>query len=384
MNRKLSVALFSNHFVAQHGEGIARYSHRLYDALQYVQPDIDLKAVSSWRPHGVHDLPSLQKRLNLRFLPWGKRATGLSWAFFKRPFLERGLYGPVDIVHSLSVFYPTPTRKPLVATVHDIMPITHPEFFPKSITNFYSHFMRIGLNYILDRAAAIICVSQTTASELEGYARRNLGNRLHVIWEGVAPIFLGSPDMNCLQAILPFKTEETPFVLCVGGVIGRKNVGRLIQAMEKLKDEIPHHLVFAGGVWWGADEILRQVRESPISDRIHYLGYVSDNQLHALYQMAKVFVFVSLFEGFGLPVVEALASGCPVVTSNISSLPEIAGDAALCVDPYSVKDIAEAIREVCMDDALAGRLRERGRRRGKAFCWNECARRVVDIYRRVV
>lgn len=383
MGRPINVALFSNHFVCPNGEGIARYAHSLHDALKRNHSNINLTAVSTWSPDNVDDLPHLKERLDLRFLPWGKRLTGLSWVLFNRPFLESGLETRIDIVHPLSVFYPVPTRKPLVVTVHDIMPITHPEFFPKMTTTLYVRFMKRGLDYMLDHASAIICVSQTTADELESYAKQNLGNRLHVIWEGVDPIFLEKPDMSCLHQIETFPIMEIPFVLSVGGVVERKNIGRLVQAMERLKDDIPHHLVLVGGAWRGTDTILRQCRESIIADRIHYLGYVSDNQLHALYNIAKAFVFVSLFEGFGLPVVEALASGCPVVTSNISSLPEIAGDAALLVDPYNVSAIAEAIREICTDENLATLLSERGRLRGKAFCWNKCAEQVSDIYRQV-
>lgn len=383
MSRQLNVALFSNHFVVQQGVGIARYAHQLHQALHSIQSDIKLTAVSSWKPHKVHNLPHLQERLDLRLLPWGKRLTGLSWVFFKRPFLENGLDTHVDIVHPLSVFYPVPTRKPLVVTVHDIMPITHPEFFPKVTTALYCHFMKIGLNYIVDHAAAIICVSQATADELELFAKQDLGSRVHVIREGVNPLFLGKPDMSCLREIASFQAVKAPFVLTVGGLTLRKNIGRVIEAMERLKDVIPHHLVLVGLAWWRTDKILRQCRESKISDRIHYLGYVSDNQLHALYSIAKAFVYVSLFEGFGLPVVEALASGCPVVTSNISSLPEVAGDAALLVDPYDVNAIAEGIHAACSDAGLAEGLVKRGRARARTFTWERCAEQVAGVYQSI-
>lgn len=381
MSHPLKVAMFSNHFVAQKGEGIARYANQLHDAMKSVHSDIALTPVSSWRPQNVQNLTRLRDRLDIQFLPWGKHFTGLSWTFLKRPYLESGLNKSIDIVHPLSAFYPVPTRKPLVVTVHDIMPITHPEFFPKMGTG--AHFMKAGLNYFLKRADAIICVSQSTANAVELYAKRSLGNRVHVIWEGADPAFLSKPDMSCLHDIEVLPNTQIPFVLSVGGIVERKNIERLIQALESLKDEIPHHLVLVGGSWKGTEKILRRCRESVITDRIHYLGYVSNEQLHALYCLAKVFVYASLFEGFGLPVVEAMATGCPVVTSNISSLPEVVGDAALLVDPYKISSIAGAIGEICTNEGLAKQLSERGRLRERLFRWDTCAGKVADIYRRV-
>jgi glycosyltransferase involved in cell wall biosynthesis len=298
-----------------------------------------------------------------------------------RPRIEHWLGDSVDVVHAMSLGYPVPTAKPSVVTVHDIGPLTHPEMF----RNVRSRWMKIGLRHVLQESTTIISVSEATANELETYAGRSLASRLHVIHEGIAPHFFSTPDPACLQGLPGLPPGDTPFLLAVGGICPRKNLLRVVEALEKLASEVPHHLVLAGGknTGWDMAETLRRFRESPIANRIHHVGYVSEEQLIALYNAATALVFVSLFEGFGLPLVEAFAAGCPVVTSNISSPAEIAGEAALQVNPYDVSTIAEALHAVCSDDQLRQDLRSRGRQRAQAFNWDVCADRVAAVYRNV-
>lgn len=145
-------------------------------------------------------------------------------------------------------------------------------------------------------------------------------------------------------------------------------------------DSIPHHLVAVGASGWDMAEIYKELEGSPVRERIHFPGYVSDDQLLALYQHASVYVHPSLYEGFGLTVLEAMAAGCPVVTSNVTSLPEVAGDAALLVDPLDEEEIADAVKNICLDNQLASDLIEKGKRRSAQFSWDRCAREVATIY----
>ena len=148
-------------------------------------------------------------------------------------------------------------------------------------------------------------------------------------------------------------------------------------------DLVPHHLVLVGGVGWDADETLQRLNASMLRPRIHLPGRVSDDELRGLYQRASAFVYVSLMEGFGLPILEAMTCGCPVITSNCSSMPEVAGDAALLVMPEDTGEIAAALRRVATEPALATALAAQGRARAAEFRWENSARQVADIYRRV-
>ena len=376
----MNVAYFSNHFVESKGHGIARYVHQLYDAIQAVRPDIRLIPVSSLSEEKIHNLSRLKKESNLKLLPWGRYATALSWGFLKRPCLEHWLGNSFDLVHAPNLGYPVPTKKPYVVTVHDVGPLTRPEFFSKRSIR----WMKLGFAYMVKKAAGIICVSQATADEVLSKAGKHLGNRLHVIHEGVDPMFFDESDEKCLVDLPGLPPKGTPFCLAAGAISPRKNVLSIVHAMERLKDDLPHHLCLVGGAGWDVTEVFRRFHDSPIGERIHYLGYVSDAQLHALYSLADVFVYPSLFEGFGLTVLEAMASGCPVVTSNISSLPEVAGDAAVLVDPYDVSSIAKAIFEVCSDTTFNTEISSLGKKRAQKFSWDQCARQVVDVYMRNV
>ena len=375
----MNVALFSNHLVEHKGHGISRYARELHHALAARQNGMTVMPVSSWKKTQIHDLQRLQKELGVQLLPWGKNATALAWTFLGRPHIESWIEHSVDVVHALALGYPVATRKPLVVTIHDIGPLTHPEYFSSD----RPWLMKRSLLQAVKQAAAVICVSQATADEVQDYVNGALEGRVHVAHEGVEAGLFENPVAEALDSVKDMPPHAVPFVLAVGALSPRKNVGRVVAAMDRLHDVIPHHLVLAGGAGWDADEFLRDAGRARIADRVHLLGYVSDTQLQALYAAAAVCVLPSLYEGFGLPVLEAMAAGCPVITSNVSSLPEVAGDAALLVDPFDVDAIAEAIRTVCTDDRFDSELATRGRSRARMFTWDQCAEKVAAVYEAV-
>jgi glycosyltransferase involved in cell wall biosynthesis len=148
-----------------------------------------------------------------------------------------------------------------------------------------------------------------------------------------------------------------------------------------IADSIPHHLVLAGGRGWGSNSVDRLLAHSTHQGRIHKIGFVDDLMLRSLYSRASAFLYPSVFEGFGLPVIEAMACGCPVVSSKIASLSEVAGGASMEVDPFDVSAIAEAVRSVCTDAELAGDLTLRGKERAADFSWERCAEETIQVYR---
>jgi glycosyltransferase involved in cell wall biosynthesis len=340
--------------------------------------------VAAWSDRAPEDLRQLAERTGLRILPTGRRLTPLLWTLFGRPRIEKFFDRPVDLVHANSLGYPIATKKPFVVTVHDIGPLTHPEFF----TDKPPWIMRKSLDQAVRQAAAFICVSHATAKALIEYVdatyRVDLTPRVSVIHEGVSHEFFLPPEPGGLTELNGNFSVDRPFILAVGKISPRKNLDAIIRALDRIRDQSPHHLVLVGGDGWDHETVRRQAGSLGLTDRVHFLGYLSDESLRALYARAAVFVYPSLFEGFGLPVLEAMAAGCPVITSTVSSLPEVAGAAAVLVNPYEVGEIAEALAMLCLDEGQAQRYSDRGVERARTFTWEKCAREVAAIYRSVL
>ena len=376
----MKVAFFSNQFADLHGHGLARYARELFAALQQAGGGHEITPVSAWSSLGGDDLKRLQEQAGLEILPWGQKLTPLAWTFLNYPKIERWLKQPVDLVHAVALGYPIATNKPYVVTVHDIGPLTHPEYFsPKG-----TWIMKRSLAQAVKKADGIICVSQSTANELESYVGGNIAERIRVVHEGISPGFVTPADDSAAKLIDKLGIADTPFILSAGAISPRKNTLGIIKALARLADVIPHHLVLVGGDGWSMQKVYEELGSSAIAERVHMTGYVSDEQLKGLFGAASAYLHPSLYEGFGLTLLEAMAQNCPVVTSNVYSLPEVAGNAAILVDPNSVDEIAAAIKSICSNSALAADLAARGRLRIKAFSWDDCAAGVMDVYRGVI
>lgn len=376
----LHIAYFSNQFADAEGHGLARYSHQLYSFLRKIQPALEVTPVAAWSSRSPAGISQLISEHGLKLLPWGRRWTPLAWAFLDIPPIEHWLDNPVDVVHAVSLGYPIATRKPYVVSVHDIGPLTHPEFF----SNTSPWIMKRSLNQALKKADAIICVSRSTADELESYVGYQLADRIQIVHEGVDPLFFEKRDPGCLATLKNLPAPGVPFILVTGKISPRKNIARLIRALSIIAEIVPHHLVLVGGSGWDMNAVYRETNNPAVVGRVHQVGYVTDDQLRALYNSASLYIHPSLYEGFGLTVLEAMAAGCPVVTSDVYSLPEVVGDAALLVDPYKVDEIAEAIKTVCLDESMATDLRKRGLERVATFTWEKCAEKVAGVYRSVI
>ena len=381
----IRIGYFSNQFASSKGHGIARYAHHLYNALLQNNTSLKLHPVSASTNGTLKEIEALKSRTGLQVLPWGRKTTPLAWMFFNFPFLENGISNQVDIVHALSLGYKVATRKPYVVTIHDIGPLTHPQFFTKKD----QWFMKGSLKQAVKKAAAMICVSQATADAVEEFALANYNQSvkesLHVVHEGVDFIFFmffkvaEIKDFHLVESLL-----NTPFVLTVGQISPRKNLQTVLEAFSKLKDELPNlQLITVGGNGWDNDKVKEQVNELGLENRVHFLGYVSDELLRFLYRKAVVFVYPSLFEGFGLTVLEAMASGCPVITSNTSSLPEIAGDAAILINPEDVEELSDNIVLVSTNKAKRAEMTAKGLQRAKTFTWKRAAALTFDIYKNI-
>jgi glycosyltransferase involved in cell wall biosynthesis len=354
--------------------GIGRYVRALTDHLPAVAA-ADRGAVT-WivgrHPAGRLATAGLVPAVTAR-LAWPGRVATRTWVTLRRPRLPAGVLADLDMVHATSAAVPPTGGRPLVATVHDLAFRHYPDAYPAAGRRYHDRAARI----VAGEAARVIAVSQATADDLtELYGVEPA--RISVVPLGVEPP--GSADQAAAAGLLADLGVRGPFLLAVGTLEPRKNLPRLLAAFGEVTDELPDHfLVVAGPVGWGPT-----LRPTWDSVRVKLAGPVDDRVLQALYRTADGLAYPSLYEGFGLPVVEAMAHGLPVLTSDRSSLPEVAGDAAVLVDPLDRGAIAKGLVRLVTDSALRRRLAEAGPRRAARFTWPATAAGTWAAYRKAL
>ena len=268
------------------------------------------------------------------------------------------------------------TRCPSAVIVYDLVPFVPGARAQKRAALIERTTIDVGVR----RAAALICISAATRRDL--IDRVPSAERRAVVVPLAADALFGAPEARAEAAtVAAGHGIVRPYVLAAGTLEPRKNLGRLIDAWEQLPTQLcdTHELVLVGPTGWEADEILSRARDRAVRT----IGYVSDADLAALYAGCEVFAYPSLYEGFGLPILEAMAAGAPVLTSNVSSLPEVAGDAALLVDPRSVTAIRDALKQLLQDAPRRAALRDAGRLRAAQFSWERTAMEIRDILRAI-
>jgi glycosyltransferase involved in cell wall biosynthesis len=283
-----------------------------------------------------------------------------------------------DLLHMTTHVSPPWSPCPTVVTIHDLSFLEYPEAFSWRVRT----MLRTLVPGSVARAARVIAVSEWTKRDII----RRYGvppEKIVVTPEAAPPGFRRLPDAQRLP--LPPGVRE-PFVLAVGNLEPRKNLGRLIQAFAQLVQQhgFEGQLVLVGKAHRRAGDAQRAVRESGVESRVVFTGFVSHEDLTLLYNRASLFVYPSLYEGFGLPPLEGMACGCPVVASSATAMPETLGDAALLVDPFSIAELAQAMIAVLNRPELAAGLRERGARRVAGYSWAATAARTREVYTQVL
>jgi glycosyltransferase involved in cell wall biosynthesis len=264
-------------------------------------------------------------------------------------------------------------------TVHDLSFVKTPETAMPGLRAYLNAVVPRSVH----RADHILADSEATRQDVIDLYRVS-PDRITVLYSGVDAGFQPVTDKTRLQGIRQrYQIGDRPFILSVGTVQPRKNYIRLVEALHHLADP-DLQLVIAGGKGWLADPLYERINELGIQDRVRMIGFADDADLPALYSAAEVFALPSLYEGFGLPVLEAMACGTPVITSNLSSLPEVAGEAALLVDPYSVDEITDAMRRLRAEQALRGKLVSAGLEQSRRFTWQSAATQLRQHYRDLV
>ena len=288
-----------------------------------------------------------------------------------------------ELFHAPHYVLPPLTPCKAVVTIHDCIHLRFPQYLPNRLGYAYA---RASMWMATHRSDRILTVSEASKRDILDYFRVP-PEKIDVIYNGIDERFGQSPPEDDIARIRERYQLNDPFILYAGNIKPHKNLERTIEAFHLLrrKSEFENiKLVIIGDEIAKYAALRHAVHHYKLHKYVRFFGFVPDSTLAILYRLAAVFVFPSLYEGFGLPPLEAMASGTPVITSNVSSLPEVVGDAALLVDPLQPEDIAEAMRRVLTDPALRDDLRRRGLARAQHFSWERSIKRVRDIYGEVL
>jgi glycosyltransferase involved in cell wall biosynthesis len=280
----------------------------------------------------------------------------------------------------LHVQYTAPIRcaAPIVVSVHDVSFLEHPDYF----TAFRSWQLRLTVRRTVKSAACVLTVSEFSKRRImEAYQLEE--EKVVALPNGVSSAFRPVPREAAQRAMPASLKPPAPFILTVGDLQPRKNHLGLLRAFEDLVrayPQLPHHLVVVGQETWYASTIRAAARKSSVHDRIHFTGFVDDDQLHRLYGACDLMVYPSFYEGFGLPILEAMACGRAVACSNTSAMPEVADSAAILFDPYSQRDLVASMRDLLLNPELRLRMERLGAQRASLFSWERTAAKTLDLY----
>jgi glycosyltransferase involved in cell wall biosynthesis len=355
--------------------GISWYIRNLISALRQIDTQNDYYAF-----FGDHRLPP-EFRNAARFQPVISRwptvrpMVRLLWEQLAQPLLLRSL--KVDLLHSMGYVQPyfCPCRS--VVTVHDLSFMLFPEYFNRLNRLYLTHFTRFSVR----RADRVLAVSDSTRKDVI----RLLGvspDRVVTVHSGIQPGFEPLQNKAQVEAFRKSRQVDFPFILFVSTLEPRKNAERLVEAFALLRKQtnLPHKLVLGGAKGWLYSSIFKTIERLELQDAVILPGFVPAADLPLWYNCADLFVYPSLYEGFGSPPLEAMACGTPVVASNSSSLPEVVGDAGLLVAPTDVEGLARAMVRILTDPSLKAELIGRGIRQAAAFSWGTTADQTATLY----
>lgn len=288
----------------------------------------------------------------------------------------------LDLVHETAqigpFFFPAPFKK--IITIHDLVPLK----YPKTNTFFVWLHHRIGLPLIIKQIDKIIAVSNNTKKDIMTFFGAS-EKKIQVIYEGHFDYYKKIIDPNKLKEIKDKYNLHFPFILFIGTIEPRKNINRVIKAFARIKESIPSFkLVIVGKTGWKCTDLYALIKATGLQDKIIFTGYVPEEDLPTLNTLATVLVYPSLYEGFGLSPLGAMKCGCPVVSSNCSSIPEVVGSAGVLVNPFSIKEIAESILVIIKNEKRRYLLIKKGFLQSKKFDWKKFAKQTIKLYEKTV
>jgi len=352
--------------------GVGRYTKTLVEHLvPLAGTDEVTLAFFDFKRRGA---PFAESRATLRPVRWCPgRLLQAAWKTMNWPAFDT-LFGRHDVYHFTNFVIPPLRKGRSVVTIYDMSFHRLPSFAEDRNLR----YLEAKVQQSADRADAILTISQFSADEIcEVLAVP--ASRVFPIHLGIAPDFAAPPDSAVAELRTRFGLDR-PYLLNVGTIEPRKNTGLLFDLLERLS-EFDGLLVLAGGRGWKCEPLFERMRNSPHADRIRYFGFVDDADMPALYAGAELFLFPSFYEGFGLPPLEAMACGAPVIASTGGALPEVLGDGARVLESYEPDAWAEAARQLLTDSGAREALVARGRERAARFTWEKTARATWEVYR---
>ncbi len=353
--------------------GVGYYTEHLLHHLAREVPGHEIVVVSNRPVETSHPLPP-----HVRIPSAGRFPIRGLWIQCIAPLIVRSQKG--QLAHFTNSVAPlAATTTPTVVTIHDMTLQMFPHWHP-----WHRRVMRPLVQLSARRAEAVIAVSRSSRRDI--LAGTGLApERVRAIYEAPAPVFQPLSDTSLQEVVRRRYGLSCRIILCVGTIEPRKNLLRLIEAFRRARkrEPLPHQLVLAGMAGWGYGEVKRRIEQLGLQKDVLLLGYVPFSLLPALYNLAEIFVFPSLYEGFGLPVLEAMACGVPVVAGRNSSLPEVGGEAVELVDVSCLGAIQDALLRLTSDPDRRRDLSKRGFKWVRSFSWRRAARETLEVYRSV-
>jgi glycosyltransferase involved in cell wall biosynthesis len=360
------------------GSGIARYAVELMTALRDHQPDIEFTILKPF----MGPIPELDDLGATTSLP-GARLLPAMMTIGPGEIAAVAARHRLHIIHDPAGISPFIVPRSIgrfrrIVTIHDMIPFVYPETHARLTNLLFRQYIPRTLRFV-DR---VVTVSDASKRDVQRFYP--IGpDRIERIYCGCHPRFRPQPA-STVAATLALYGVEPPYLLTVGALQARKNLESVFEAFAWLRASgLPHRLVVVGRTVWKAEGVFRRLDDLNLGDSVHLTGYVDDADLPALYAGADCFLYPSLYEGFGLPPLEAMACGTPVVTSDVSSLPEVVGDAGIMVEPRDVDAIVRAVCRIIESPDFARDLRERGIARARTFTWERAAAEHAALYREV-
>jgi glycosyltransferase involved in cell wall biosynthesis len=360
---------------ATQGAGIGRYTRELIRALIALPSDYRYSLFYASRAR-IQESEIRNQRSEIHHLPIDDKWLARIWQRARLPIPIELVTGKIDLFHSPDfTLPPTLPGVPTLLTVHDLSFIRDPDSAWPSLR---AYLMK-AVPRSVKRATHILADSHATKDDLIDLFNTP-SEKITVLYSGVEARFKPIQDRAEIDRVREkYGIGSQPFALSLGTLQPRKNYRRLIEAFAKLNND-QLNLVIGGGKGWMFDDLFTLVQSWQLEDRVHFIGFVDDEDLPRLYSAASLFVYASLYEGFGLPLLEAMACGTPVIGSNTSSLPEVIGDVGLQVDPKDVEAIAHAMKQMLDRSDLRDRSVSAGLDRVKQFTWEKAARELLSIY----
>lgn len=368
----MKIGIDANEALVENKVGISEYVYQLLLEFNKYASD-KLKFDIYLKNQPAADFP--QPSVNWQYKVFGPKKMWTQFALPAKLFLG----SKPDVFFSPGHYAPRFSPVPSVISIMDLAFLNFPEYFTKKdLTQ-----LKSWTSYSIKKAKAILTISESTKDDiikLYGIP----AEKIHVIYPGIKQTVTLTPHIFPMQELQTKYGLSKNYILFVGTLQPRKNIARLIEAFSLLlmkpeQKDSDLQLVIVGKKGWQYEEILAAPEKYGVKDRVKFLNFVPDEELTMLYQNAVCFAWPSLYEGFGLPILEAMKMNCPVITSNVSSLPEAGGDAAVYVDPKDVNDIAKKLEQVVSDEKLRRDMVEKGKKQVQKFSWEKSAREALTV-----